>query len=98
MRAAEAQEDYPHATTALEQAHPQSPGFQIFLAYLHLLVGDLERAGSLADSLTQQHGSLPELALLRGHISLKGHQYQEAECHLRAVLTMDQMAVKAYIG
>jgi tetratricopeptide (TPR) repeat protein len=91
-------EDYPHATTAIEQAHPQSPGLQIFLAYLHLLVGDLEQAGSLAVSLAPQHASLPELALLRGHISLKHQQSQEAERHFRAALTVDEMAVKAYIG
>ena len=74
-------EDYPHATTAIEQAYPQSPGLQILLAYLYLLVGDLERASFLADSLAHQHGTLPEIMLLRGNISLKAHQYQDAEHH-----------------
>jgi tetratricopeptide (TPR) repeat protein len=36
--------------------------------------------------------------LLLGNISLKAHQYQEAEHHFRTVLAMDQTAFKAYIG
>jgi len=91
-------EDYPHATAALDQVHPQSPGLQILLAYFHLLSGDRERAGSLAETLTSQYGSLPELALLRGHISLKDQEYQEAERHFRAASTTERMAVNAYIG
>lgn len=91
-------EDYPHATTVIEQAYPQSPGLQILLAYLYLLVGDLRRASFLADSLAHQHGTLPEITLLRGNISLKAHQYQDAEHHFRTALAMDQTALKAYIS
>ena len=91
-------EDYPNATTALEQANPRSPGLQILLAYFHLLGNDLERANALADSLVPLHGSSSELALLRGNISLQAHRYLEAERHFQATLAMDQRAVKAYIG
>ena len=91
-------EDYPHATTAIEQAYPQSPGLQIVLAYLYLLVGNLERASYLANSLAHQYGTLPEMMLLKGNISLKAHQYQEAEHHFRTAITMDQTTFKAYIG
>ena len=91
-------EDYPHATTALDRANPQSPGLQILLAYFHLLGGNLERANALADSLASRHGTILDLALLRGNISLQAHRYLEAEHYFRAALAMDQLAVKAYIG
>jgi tetratricopeptide (TPR) repeat protein len=91
-------EDYLHATAALEQAHPQSPGLQILLAYFHLLDGDRARAGSLAETLTSQYGTLPELALLKGHIYLRDQKYQEAERHFQAASTTEHIAVNAYIG
>jgi tetratricopeptide (TPR) repeat protein len=79
-------EDYPHATTAIEQAYPQSPGLQILLAYLYFLVGDLQRASFLADSLAHQHGTLPEIMLLRGNISLIEtlHLQQQLDGYVKA--------------
>jgi Flp pilus assembly protein TadD len=91
-------EDYPHATTAIEQVHQQAPGLQIVLAYLYLLVGNLEQANYLANGLAHQYRTLPEMMLLKGNISLKAHQYQEAEHHFRTAITMDQTTFKAYIG
>ena len=45
-------EDYSHAMVAIEQAHPQSARSPRFvLAYLNLLVGNLERASYFANSL-----------------------------------------------
>jgi tetratricopeptide (TPR) repeat protein len=91
-------EDYPQAAAALEHANPQSPMLQIFLAYLYLLVGDAGRASSRADLVASQYGALPELALLKGNISLAAQRHQEAEQHFRAMLALDQTAAKADIG
>ena len=91
-------EDYPHATTAIEQIHPQSPGLQIMLAYLYLLVGNLERSSYMANSLSHEYGTLPEMVLLKGNISLMAREYQKAEHYFRTAITMDQTTFKAYIG
>jgi tetratricopeptide (TPR) repeat protein len=90
--------DYRRAVDALEKAQPLSLELRIDLAYLHLLLGDAQRARSIAAALELHHGQAPALAILQGNISLKEQAYHEAERHFRRAAVLDRSSAKAHIG
>jgi tetratricopeptide (TPR) repeat protein len=91
-------EDFQQAVVALERAHPTSVKLQTYIAYLHLLLGNAERARTLADALERRYGPKPEILILKGNISLKEQIYPEAEEHFHSTLLRDKASIKAYIG
>ncbi|HXH12488.1 MAG TPA: tetratricopeptide repeat protein [Alphaproteobacteria bacterium] len=90
--------DYRRAVDAFEKAQPHSMDLRISIAYLHLLLGDAQRAKAIATALEVHYGQQPAISILLGNISLKEHIYHEAEQHFRTASLLDRSSAKAYIG
>ena len=86
------------AVEALQQAQPESLALQVYIGYLHLLLGDLEQAQALAQRLAAQHAAYPDIAVLRGNISLRQGRYEEARGYFRTALAQGDDSAKAAIG
>lgn len=90
--------NYRRAVDALENVQPRSLELRIYIAYLHLLLGDAQRARSIAAALELHYGQRPAISILLGNISLKEQIYHEAEQHFRTASLLDPSSAKAYIG
>jgi tetratricopeptide (TPR) repeat protein len=90
--------DYRRAVEALAAAQPESLKLQIYVAYLHLLLGDAQQAKAVGTALERRHGRGVDLAILQGNIGLKEQAYRDAERHFRAASALDGTSVKAAIG
>jgi tetratricopeptide (TPR) repeat protein len=86
------------ALEALQQAQPELLVLQVYIGYLHLLLGDLEQAQVFAQRLATQHAAHPDIAVLRGNISLRQGRYEEARGYFRLALAQGDTRTKAAIG
>ena len=89
---------FKQAVEAFEKSKPNSMKLKIDIVYLHLLLGNLQKAKELTNRLERQYGENYNIYLLKGNMSLRQNQYDEAEKYLISGLAHQHYNVKLHIA
>lgn len=90
--------DLHSALDSFEKSPQKSLQLQVYIVYLHLLLGDVAQAKKLSELLNAQDEINADIFILKANISLKEHAFQESEKYFNRALAIDELSTKAYIG